>query len=104
MQPKLAAVRAELIASGSTALVAPVPANARGLRRLRQQHQLPRVAAHQHHVGRHRRGGERRVDRHLRRRLARRDLAVLVVDVNANMIHGWPLLSAALTACVLLWG
>ena len=26
------------------------------------------------------------------------------LDVNANMVHGWPLLSAALTACVLLWG
>jgi hypothetical protein len=26
------------------------------------------------------------------------------VDVDANMVHGWPLLSAALTARVLLWG
>jgi len=32
------------------------------------------------------------------------DLAFLQVDVHANMVHGWPLLSAALTACVLLWG
>lgn len=32
------------------------------------------------------------------------DLAFLLVDVDANMIHGWPLLSAALTARALLWG
>jgi hypothetical protein len=32
------------------------------------------------------------------------DLAFPLVDVDANMIHGWPLLSAALTAGVLLWG
>ncbi len=31
------------------------------------------------------------------------DLAFPRVDVDANMIHGWPLLSAALTAGVLLW-
>ena len=50
----------ELIASGSTAQVGrPIvgPAgDARRLRRFRQQHQLPRVAAHQHDVGRHRGG------------------------------------------------
>src|SRR6266545_8192107 len=27
------------------------------------------------------------------------DLTFLLVDVNANMVHGWPLLSAAMTAC-----
>jgi hypothetical protein len=32
------------------------------------------------------------------------DLAFLLVDVDANMVPGWPRLSAALTACVLLWG
>jgi hypothetical protein len=32
------------------------------------------------------------------------DLAFLLVDVHANMVHGWPILSAALTACNLLWG
>ncbi len=32
------------------------------------------------------------------------ELAFLLVDVDANMVHGWPLLSAALTAGVLLWG
>ena len=32
------------------------------------------------------------------------ELAVPLVDVDANMIHGWPLLAAALTAGSLLWG
>jgi len=32
------------------------------------------------------------------------DLTFPLVDVDANMIHGWPLLAAALTAGVLLWG
>jgi hypothetical protein len=32
------------------------------------------------------------------------DLAFPLVDIDANMVHGWPLLSAALTARVLLWG
>jgi hypothetical protein len=32
------------------------------------------------------------------------NLTFLLVDVDANMVHGWPLLSAALTACQLLWG
>jgi len=32
------------------------------------------------------------------------DLAFPLVDVDANMIPGWPLLSAALTARSLLWG
>jgi hypothetical protein len=32
------------------------------------------------------------------------DLAFPLVDVDANMIHGWPLLTAAMTAGVLLWG
>src|SRR5712691_7176418 len=32
------------------------------------------------------------------------NLAFPLVDVDANMVHGWPLLSAALTAGVLLWG
>src|SRR5216684_156790 len=32
------------------------------------------------------------------------DLAFPLVDVDANMIHGWPLLTAALTAGSLLWG
>ncbi len=32
------------------------------------------------------------------------DLTFSLVDVDANMVHGWPLLSAALTACELLWG
>jgi hypothetical protein len=32
------------------------------------------------------------------------DLAFPLVHVDANMVHGWPLLSAALTARVLLWG
>ncbi len=32
------------------------------------------------------------------------DLAFHLVDVHANMVHGWPLLSAALTAWMLLWG
>ncbi len=27
-----------------------------------------------------------------------------LVHVDANMVHGWALLSAALTACELLWG
>lgn len=27
-----------------------------------------------------------------------------LVDVNANMVYGWPLLSAALSASVLSWG
>jgi hypothetical protein len=29
-----------------------------------------------------------------------RDLTFLLVNVDANMVHGWPLLSAALTASV----
>jgi hypothetical protein len=32
------------------------------------------------------------------------DLTFPLVDVDANMIHGWPLLTAALTASSLLWG
>src|SRR5262249_15160049 len=32
------------------------------------------------------------------------DLTFPLGDVNANMVHGWPLLSAALTAGSLLWG
>src|SRR5207245_11546804 len=32
------------------------------------------------------------------------DLTFPLVHVDANMVHGWPLLSAALTACELLWG
>ena len=32
------------------------------------------------------------------------DLAFSLVDVDANMILGWPLLTAAMTAGVLLWG
>src|SRR5262249_18018175 len=32
------------------------------------------------------------------------DVTFPLVDVDANMVHGWPLLSAALTACSLLWG
>ena len=32
------------------------------------------------------------------------DLTFLLVDVDANMVPGWPLLSAALTASALLWG
>jgi hypothetical protein len=32
------------------------------------------------------------------------DLAFPLVDVDAHMIHGWSLLTAALTAGVLLWG
>src|SRR2546425_11318136 len=32
------------------------------------------------------------------------DLAFPLVHVDANMVHGWPLLSAALSSCELLWG
>src|SRR5262249_47308883 len=32
------------------------------------------------------------------------DLTSPLVDVDANMIHGWPFLSRALTSCSLFWG